>query len=91
MSVTLIQRRNNAVCLVFEPCQHRHGSVAESIVLLEHKWVWLVPKHLLYWPQQISIYEVNVRMLVEIFIKNTKISSAMDDDAFSNHNRNVST
>ena len=38
------------------------------IVLLEDKWVLLVPKHLLYWLQQISIHEVNVRILVDISI-----------------------
>ena len=38
------------------------------IVLLEHKWELLVPKHLLYWLQQISTNEVNVRILVDISI-----------------------
>ena len=46
-----------------------------------------VPKHLLYWLQQISIHEVNIRFLVEIFIKDYQISNAMDDDTSSNHNR----
>ena len=58
---------------------------------LEHKWVLVVPKHLLYWLQQISIHEVNVRMLVDIFIKDYQIANVMDADASSNHNRNVST
>ena len=43
-----------------EPCPHRHGSVAMSIVLLEQKWVMVISKHLLYWLQQISIHDVNV-------------------------------
>ena len=50
--------------------------MARSIVLLEHKWSLLVPKHLLYWLQQISTHEVNVRLLVEISINHYKIANA---------------
>ena len=77
--------------IVFEPYQCGHGTVAKSIVLLKHKWVFLAPKHLLYWLQQISIHEVIVKMLVDSFIKDYKIANAMDADASSNHNRNVCT
>ena len=55
---------------------HRHGSVARSIVLLEHKGVFLVPKHLFYWCQQISTDEVNVRILVDISINHYQIANA---------------
>ena len=58
---------------------------------LEHKWVLLIPKYLFYWLQQILIHEVNVRMLIEIFIKAYHIVNAMDAHAFSNRNRHVST
>ena len=43
--------------------------VKKSNLLLEHKWMLLVPKHLLHWLQKISIHKVNVRTLVEILIK----------------------
>ena len=61
----LRRTQNRVSIIVLEPCQHRHGFVAKSIVLLEHKWVLLVPKHLFYWLLQISFYEVNVRMPVD--------------------------
>ena len=47
---------------------NRHGYVTRSIVFLEHKWVLLVPKHLLYRLQQFPTNEVNVRILVDISI-----------------------
>ena len=62
-----------ASIIAFKPCQHRHSSVAKSIVLLELKWVLIVPKHLLYRFQKIFIYEVNVRMLVEVLIKDYQL------------------
>ena len=40
--------------------------MARSIVQLEHKWVLLVPKNLLYWLKPFFIHEGNVRMLVVI-------------------------
>ena len=63
----------------------------DNTTMLKHKWVLLVPKHLLYWLQQIFIYEVNVRMMVEIFIKDYQIANAMAADVSSNPKRNVST
>ena len=39
---------------------------------------------------QISIHDMNVKMLVEILHKNYQITKAMDADASSTHNRNVS-
>ena len=55
-----------------------------SIVLLEHKWMLLVPKHLLQGLQHISFHEIDLRMLVKIFIKDYQISNAMDAHVFSN-------
>ena len=68
--------RGNGILYLFEPCLHRHGSVARNIVLLEHKRVLFVPKHLLYWLQQISTHEVNVRKLVYISINHYQIATA---------------
>ena len=65
--------------------------VARNIVLLEHKLMLLVRKRLLYRIQQMSIDDANVRMLVEIFIKDHQIATTMDADTSSNHGRNVST
>ena len=59
----------------FQIRQHHHGSVAKSIILLEHKWVLLVPMYLLYWFQQIFIHGVNVRMLLEFSSKTTKLQA----------------
>ena len=60
----------------FEPCLHRHGSVARCIVLLEHKWVLLIPEHLLYWLQQITNHEVNVKIQFDISFNHYQIANA---------------
>ena len=57
-----------------------------SIVWLEHKWLLLVPKQFLFWLRKNSTHEVNVRMLVDIFIKDYQIANAMDANASWNHN-----
>ena len=49
------------------------------MILLEHKWVLLVPKHLFQWLQQIAILGVNV--LGAIFINYYQIAQGMDADA----------
>ena len=60
--------------IVSEPC---YMVIALSYCLVvEHKWVLLVCKHLLYWLQQISTNEVNVRILVDISIKHYQIVNA---------------
>ena len=51
----------------------------------------IAPKHLLYWPQQIFIYQVNVRILIEISIEDYQFANAMNSHASSNHKRNVSS